>query len=137
MSNSTFGSLVGHIVQDKNKCYGKVTEIREVTIDNSNVFIALLDTGKAIKLSILAKMFAQSNLYLRRRGDEFIVYAFTKDAHVSKAKFGPQRKRIVSPCVTGNINNTATIGDEKINITSHISSGNPVYYNKQTMGESK
>jgi hypothetical protein len=82
-------------------------------------------------------MFAQSNLYLRRRGDEFIVYAFTKDAHVSNAKFGPQRKRIVSPCVTGNINNTATIGDEKINITSHISSGNPVYYNKQTMGESK
>jgi hypothetical protein len=77
MSNSTFGSLVGHIVQDKNKCYGKVTEIREVVIDNNNVFIALLDTGKAIKLSILAKMFAQSSLYLRRRGDEFIVYAYS------------------------------------------------------------
>jgi hypothetical protein len=137
MSNSTFGSLVGHIVQDKNKCYGKVTEIREVVIDNNNVFIALLDTGKAIKLSILAKMFAQSSLYLRRRGDEFIVYAYSKDAHVSKDKFGPQRKRIVSPCVTGNINNTAEFGDERINITSHVSSGNPVYYNKQTMGESK
>ena len=137
MSNSTFGSLVGHIVQDKNKCYGKVTEIREVVIDNNNVFIALLDTGKAIKLSSLAKMFAQSSLYLRRRGDEFIVYAYSKDAHVSKAKFGPQRKRIVSPCVTGNINNTAEFGDERINITSHVSSGNPVYYNKQTMGESK
>jgi hypothetical protein len=82
-------------------------------------------------------MFAQSDLYLRRRGDEFIVYAYSKDAHVSKAKFGPQRKRIVSPCVTGNINNTADFGDEKINITSHVSSGNPVYYNKQTMGESK
>ena len=137
MSNSTFGSLVGHTVQDKNKCYGKVIEIRQVTIDNDNVFIALLDSGKAIKLSILARMFAQSNLYLRRRGDDFIVYAFSNDSHVSKQKFGPQRKRIVSPCVTGNINNTATIGDEKINITSHISSGNPVYYNKQTMGESK
>jgi hypothetical protein len=82
-------------------------------------------------------MFAQSSLYLRRRGDEFIVYAYSKDAHVSKDKFGPKRKRIVSPCVTGNINNTAEFGDERINITSHVSSGNPVYYNKQTMGESK
>jgi hypothetical protein len=65
---------------------------------------------------------------LRKVGDQFTVYAWTADYEVSKQKFGPQKKRIVSPCVTGNVNNTAIIGDERINITSHISSGNPIHY---------
>jgi hypothetical protein len=90
-----------------------------------------------MRISTVAKLLYAQNLRLRKKGSDFVVYAWSNDYQVSKAKFGPQRKRIVSPCVTGNINNTATIGDEKINITSHISSGNPVYYNKQTMGESK
>lgn len=137
MSSNVFGSLVGYSVKDKNQVYGKVTEIVEYDENNQHFILAVLDTGKAMHITTVAKLFALQDLYLRKRDGNYIVYAYTKDAHVSKAKFGPQRKRIVSPCVTGHINNTATIGDETINITSHISSGNPVYYNKQTMGENK
>jgi hypothetical protein len=137
MSSNVFGSLIGYSVRDKNRLYGKVTEIVEIAQDNDSFIVAVLDSGKAMRISTVAKLFALQDMYLLKRDGDYIVYAYTKDAHVSKAKFGPQRKRIVSPCVTGNINNTATFGDEKINITSHISSGNPVYYNKQTMGESK
>ena len=137
MSDRVFGSIVGNTISDKNRVYGIVSEVREITLNNETFFIAVLDTGKAMHISTVAKLFALQDMYLLKRDGDYIVYAYTKDAHVSKAKFGPQRKRIVSPCVTGHINNTATIGDETINITSHISSGNPVYYNKQTMGENK
>jgi len=137
MSSNVFGSLIGYSVKDKNRVYGKVTEIVEIAQDNDKFIVAVLDSGKAMRITTVAKLFALQDMYLLKRDDNYIVYAYTKDAHVSKDKFGPQRKRIVSPCVTGNINNTADFGDEKINITSHVSSGNPVYYNKQTMGESK
>ena len=137
MSNRVFGSIVGNKISDKNRVYGIVSEVVEITQNNETFFAVVLDTGKAMRMSTIANLFYAQNLRLRKKGNDFIVYAWSNDYDVSKKKFGPQRKRIVSPCVTGNINNTATIGDEKINITSHISSGNPVYYNKQTMGESK
>lgn len=136
MSSNSFASIIGNSVCDKHRDYGKITEIREVTIDDNKVFVAILSSGKAMKLALVAKLFASQNKFIRRNSSgEFIVYAFTQDYAVSKQKFGPQRKRIVSPAVCGSVNNTASIGDEKINITSHISSGNPVYYNKQKMGE--
>jgi hypothetical protein len=137
MSSNVFGSLIGYSVKDKNRVYGKVTEIVEIAQDNDKFIVAVLDSGKAMRITTVAKLFALQDMYLLKRDDNYIVYAYTKDAHVSKDKFGPQRKRIVSPCVTGNINNTATFGDEKINITSHVSSGNPIYYSKQSMGETK
>jgi len=137
MSSNVFGSLIGYSVKDKNRVYGKVTEIVEIAQDNDKFIVAVLDSGKAMRITTVAKLFALQDMYLLKRDDNYIVYAYTKDAHVSKDKFGPQRKRIVSPCVTGSINNTATFGDEKINITSHVSSGNPIYYNKQNMGETK
>jgi hypothetical protein len=137
MSNRVFGSIVGNTISDKNRVYGIVSEVREITQNNETFFIAVLDTGKAMRMSTIANLFYHQKLRLRKKGDDFIVYAWSNDYTVSKQKFGPQSKRIVSPCVTGNINNTATIGDEKINITSHISSGNPVYYSKQSMGETK
>jgi hypothetical protein len=137
MSKPIFGSLVGNKLSDKNTVYGIVTEVKEITQNNETFFIALLDSGKAMRITTVSKLLYTKKLRLRKVGDQFTVYAWTDDYEVSKQKFGPQRKRIVSPCVTGNIDNTANFGDEKINITSHISSGNPVYYNKQTMGESK
>lgn len=137
MEKRSFGSLLGYCITNNGKVLGRVEKIVEITENDNQVLVAVLDNGKAMRLAFLAKLLSQQHLYLRKRNDEFIVYAFPTDTHVSKTKFGPQRKRIVSPCIVGNVNNTATIGDERINITSHISSGNPVYYNKQTMGETK
>jgi hypothetical protein len=137
MSDRLFGSIIGNKISDKNRVYGIVSEVVEITQNNETFFAVVLDSGKAMRISTVAKLLYAQNLRLRKKGSDFVVYAWSNDYEVSKAKFGPQRKRIVSPCVTGNINNTADFGDEKINITSHVSSGNPVYYNKQTMGESK
>jgi hypothetical protein len=137
MSKPIFGSLVGNRITDKNTVFGIVKEVLEITKDNETFAIAVLDSGKAIRISTIARLFYAQGLFLRKCDGGYKIYAFPNDSVVSKQKFGPQRKRIVSPCVTGNIDNTANFGDEKINITSHISSGNPVYYNKQTMGESK
>ena len=128
MSKPIFGSLVGNKLSDKNTVYGIVTEVREITQNNETFFIALLDTGKAMRMSTVSKLLYAKRQRLRKVGDQFTVYAWTSDYEVSKQKFGPQKKRIVSPCVTGNVNNTAIIGDERINITSHISSGNPIHY---------
>ena len=130
MSKPIFGSLVGNKLSDKNTVYGIVTEVREITQNNETFFIALLDTGKAMRMSTVSKLLYAKRQRLRKVGDQFTVYAWTSDYEVSKQKFGPQKKRIVSPCVTGNVNNTAIIGDERINITSHISSGNPIHYPK-------
>ena len=128
MSKPIFGSLVGNKLSDKNTVYGIVTEVREITQNNETFFIALLDSGKAMRMSTVSKLLYAKRQRLRKVGDQFTVYAWTSDYEVSKQKFGPQKKRIVSPCVTGNVNNTAIIGDERINITSHISSGNPIHY---------
>lgn len=130
MSKPIFGSLVGNKLSDKNTVYGIVTEVLEITQNNETFFIALLDSGKAMRMSTVSKLLHAKKQRLRKVGDQFTVYAWTDDYEVSKQKFGPQKKRIVSPCVTGNVNNTAIIGDERINITSHISSGNPIYYPK-------
>jgi hypothetical protein len=135
MDKRSFGSLVGYSVSNGNKYLGKVEQVVEITENDQQIFVAVLDNGKAIRMKFLAKLLSQQHLYLLKRNDEYIIYAFPNDTHVSKTKFGPQRKRIVSPTVCGSVNNTATIGDERINITSHISSGNPVYYNKEKMGE--
>jgi hypothetical protein len=135
MSKRSFGSLVGYSISNGGKYLGKVEQIVEITENDKQVFVAVLDNGKGIRMAFLAKLLSQQHLYLLKRNDEYIIYAFPNDTHVSKAKFGPQRKRIVSPAASGSVNNTATIGDEKVNITSHISSGNPVYYNKEKMGE--
>jgi hypothetical protein len=128
MSKPIFGSLVGNKLSDKNTVYGIVTEVLEITQNDETFFIALLDTGKAMRMSTVSKLLYAKRQRLRKVGDQFTVYAWTADYEVSKQKFGPQKKRIVSPCVTGNVNNTAIIGDERINITSHISSGNPIHY---------
>ena len=122
MSKPIFGSLVGNKLSDKNTVYGIVTEVREITQNNETFFIALLDTGKAMRMSTVSKLLYAKRQRLRKVGDQFTVYAWTADYEVSKQKFGPQKKRIV--------NNTAIIGDERINITSHISSGNPIHYPK-------
>lgn len=128
MSKPIFGSLVGNKLSDKNTVYGIVTEVLEITQNNETFFIALLDSGKAMRMSTVSKLLYAKRQRLRKVGDQFTVYAWTSDYEVSKQKFGPQKKRIVSPCITGNVNNTAIIGDEKINITSHISSSNPIHY---------
>ena len=128
MSKPIFGSLVGNKLSDKNIVYGIVTEVLEITQNNETFFIAVLDSGKAMRMSTVSKLLYAKRQRLRKVGDQFTVYAWTDDYEVSKQKFGPQKKRIVSPCVTGNVNNTAIIGDERINITSHISSGNPIHY---------
>ncbi len=130
MSKPIFGSLVGNKLSDKNIVYGIVTEVLEITQNNETFFIAVLDSGKAMRMSTVSKLLYAKRQRLRKVGDQFTVYAWTSDYEVSKQKFGPQKKRIVSPCVTGNVNNTAIIGDERINITSHICSSNPIHYAK-------
>ena len=130
MSKPIFGSLVGNKLSDKNTVYGIVTEVLEITQNNETFFIALLDSGKAMRMTTVSKLLHAKKQRLRKVGDQFTVYAWTNDYEVSKQKFGPQKKRIVSPCVTGNVNTIATIGDEKINIITHISSSNPIYYPK-------
>lgn len=136
MSSDTFASLVGTRISDKNTDYGVVEQIIELAQDNEKFLVAVLSSGKGMRLSTIAKLFAQQKQYLRRNSaGEIIVLAYPDDWDYSYRKFGPQRKRIVMPAVVGNIDNTAIIGEEKINITSHVSTGNPVYYSKNKMGE--
>lgn len=136
MSNGTFASLVGTRIRDKSTDYGVVEQIIELAQDNETFLVAVLSSGKGMRLSTISKLFWQQKKYLRRNSaGEIIVIAYPDDYDYSYRKFGPQRKRIVIPAVVGNIDNTAIVGDEKINITSHVSTGNPIYYNKNKMGE--
>lgn len=136
MSSGTFASLVGTKISDKSTDYGIVEQVIEFSKDGETFLAAVLSSGKAMRLSTIAKLFWTQKKYLRRNSaGEIIVFAYPDDWDYSYRKFGPQRKRIVMPAVVGNIDNTAIIGEEKINITSHVSTGNPVYYSKNKMGE--
>ena len=91
MSKPIFGSLVGNKLSDKNTVYGIVTEVREITQNNETFFIALLDSGKAMRMSTVSKLLYAKRQRLRKVGDQFTVYAWTADYEVSKQKFGPQK----------------------------------------------
>ena len=99
MSKPIFGSLVGNKLSDKNTVYGIVTEVLEITQNNETFFIALLDSGKAMRMTTVSKLLHAKKQRLRKVGDQFTVYAWTDDYEVSKQKFGPAKpsaKRIAA-----------------------------------------
>jgi len=130
MSEEIFGSLVGHIVAGKNYNYGKVKEVLNYEENGETFTIAVLTNGKAMRLSYLARLFRDQDLFLRKREGGYAVFAFTKDAYVSANKFGPQKKRIITVAGVGSVNNTARIRGEEIDITKTIISNNPIRYTK-------
>jgi hypothetical protein len=129
MSERSFGSLVGYRIKDAANDYGVVQEIVEVTVNDQTFLAAVLSCGKAMRLETIAKLFSQQDMFLRKLpNNEIIVYAFPDGSRYSKVTVGSKRKRRTNVAGTGFIQNIANIRGERINISTHPSSSNPIRY---------
>lgn len=130
MDLTIFDALVGLSIKDNKKDWGKVVKFVAVETDGkTNVFAvlsSLTESGKnkAISLKFLSELLASQKIYLRRKDDgKFIVVAYPDGHKYAKRVFSG--KRINRHTIMGigqGISNNAQIGDEVINITSHVSS---------------
>lgn len=112
--------LVGVHVQSPTKDYGIVVEITTVSdISGDQKYIALMDSGKSIDANSILRLLRANRL---RENKVQIVYpdgsAFAK--HVSGAKKLHQGHGITF----ANLDQTVTVGDVTIDITSNKSTGN-------------
>lgn len=130
MDLSIFDALVGLSIKDKKTDWGKVVKFVSVETDGKTSVFAVLSSltesgkNKAITLKFLSELLASQKIYLRRKDDgKFIVVAYPDGHKYAKRVFSGNRinRYTIMGLGTG-INNNAQIGNETINITSHVSS---------------
>lgn len=130
MDLSIFDGLVGLSIPSKKSDYGKVIKFVAVETDGKQNVYAVLSSltesgkNKAITLKFLSELLASQKIFLRRRDDgKFIVVAYPDGHKYAKRVFSGNRiGRHTILGIGDGINNNARIGDEVINITSHVSS---------------
>lgn len=145
MDLSIFDGLVGLSIRDKKTDYGKV--LRFVAVENDGkqnvyaVLSSLTESGKnkAISLKFLSELLAAQKLFLRKRDNgKFILVAYPDGHKYAKRVFsskGINRYTIMG--IGSGISNNAQIGDETINITSHVSSNESTKINIKNIQEGK
>ena len=129
MDLSIFDALVGLSIKDNKTDYGKVMKF--VTVDQNGkatvyaILTSIAESGKnkAITLKFLSELLASQKIFLRRKDDgKFFVVAYPEGYKYAKRVFSGKRVHKYSVCGIGSINNNAMIGDERIDITKHVSS---------------
>lgn len=130
MDLSIFDALVGLSIKDSKTDWGKVMKFVSVDNDGKTTVYAILTTltdsgkNKAISLKFLSELLASQKIFLRRKDDgKFIVVAYPDGHKYAKRVFSGKRiNRYTIMGIGSGISNNAQIGDETINITSHVSS---------------
>ncbi len=143
MDLTIFDSLVGLSIKDKKTDWGKVLKFVAVENEGKTTVFAILssltDSGKnkAISLKFLSELLASQKIYLRRKDDgKFIVVAYPEGHAYAKRVFSSKGINRYTIMGMGNgISNVASIGDEKINITSHVSSNENTKINIKNIKE--
>jgi hypothetical protein len=131
MSNEIDRSLIGLSVKGKNTDFGQITELVEVKHDNEFVIIAIMSTGKNLSLDSIRKLFVSQKLTLKRdEKGNCIPIVYPDGSAFSKYAVGTKSKQTAYPVCVANVNNTAIIGDEKINITKLVNSNDPIKYER-------
>lgn len=143
MDLSIFDALVGLSIKDKKTDYGKVMKFVSVDKEGKTIVYAVLSSltesgkNKAITLKFLSELLASQKIFLRRKDDgKFIVVAYPDGHKYAKKVFsskGINRYTIVG--LGSGISNNAQIGDEKINITSYVSSNESTKINIKNIQE--
>lgn len=131
MSYKIDRDLIGLSVKGKNTDFGCIKDLVEIKQDNEFIIIAIMSNGKNISLDSIRKLFISQKLTLKRdeKGNNIpIVYPDGSD--YSKRTVGTKRKQIALPICIANINNTANINGETINIAKTIDSNNPIKHER-------
>ncbi len=131
MSKGIDRSLIGLSVKGKNTDFGQITDLVEVQHDNELVIIAIMSTGKNLSLDSIRKLFVSQKLTLQRdEKGNCIPIVYPDGAAFSKYAVGTKRKQMAYPVCVANVDNTAIIGNERINITKLINSNDPIKYER-------
>ena len=143
MDLTIFDALVGLSIKDKKTDYGKVMKFVSVDKDGKVIVYAVLSSltesgkNKAITLKFLSQLLASQKIFLRRKDDgKFIVVAYPEGHAYAKKVFsskGINRYTIMG--IGSGISNNAQIGDEVINITSHVASNENTKINIKNIKE--
>jgi len=145
MDLAIFDALIGLSIKDNKKDWGKVIKFVAVETDGkTNVFAvlsSLTESGKnkAVSLKFLSELLASQKIYLRRKDDgKFIIVAYPDGHKYAKRVFSGKRihRSTVMGMGTG-ISNNAQIGDETINISSHVASNENTKIRIRDIGERK
>jgi len=130
MDLTIFDALVGLSIKDKKTDWGKVVKFVAVETDGKTNVYAVLSSltesgkNKAITLKFLSELLASQKIFLRRKDDgKFILVAYPDGYKYAQRVFSGNRINRHTILGMGNgISNNAQIGDEVINITSHVAS---------------
>ena len=131
MSDRIDHTLIGLSVKGKNTDFGQIKELVEVKHDNEFVIIAIMSTGKNLSLDSIRKLFVSQKLTLKRdEKGNCIPIVYPDGSAFSKYAVSTKRKQIALPVCVANINNTAVINGEKINIAKLVNSNDPIKYER-------
>jgi hypothetical protein len=143
MDLSIFDALIGLSIKDRKTDYGKVMKFVSVDKDGQTKVYAVLSSftesgkNKAITLRFLSELLASQKVFLRRRDNgKFIIVAYPDGHAYAKKVFsskGINRYTIMG--IGSGISNSAQIGDEVINITSHVASNENTKINIKNIRE--
>jgi hypothetical protein len=124
MGSDDFASIIGQNVSDRSTNYGTIKEIRQVIIEGADTAIAILSSGKAMRMTTLHKLFESQNKFITRRDDDgsYYVMCYPDGTDFAKQTFGARRKRQTSLYPGGYINVIAKIKDQRIDITTYVAS---------------
>ena len=131
MSDRIDQTLIGLSVKGKNTDFGQIKELVEVKHDNEFVIIAIMSTGKNLSLDSIRKLFVSQKLTLKRdEKGNCIPIVYPDGSAFSKYAVGTKSKQTAYPVCVANINNTAVINGEKINIAKLVNSNDPIKYER-------
>ena len=116
--------LVGAHIFTKDRDFGTVIEIIELDSGSDIRYVCVMDNGKNVDGFSILRMISSSNLIRKAQANENHVgssIALTDGYEYAKRVVGTKRKHLATPFATANIETTAIIGDERIDITTHLS----------------
>lgn len=118
-------ALIGNSIKVNNDLIGTVTEVFEITNGSDTQYVCVFDSGRKVDGNSILRMISSSNLIRQAQSNTNHIgssVAFPDGTAYSKYFIGAKAKHSGNAICAANIDNTAIVGDEKINITTHLSS---------------
>ena len=118
-------ALIGNSIKVNDDLIGTVTEVFEITNGSDTQYVCVFDSGRKVDGYSILRMIMSSNLIRQSRSNTNHVgssVSFPDGTAYAKYFAGAKAKHTGNVACAANINNTAIIGDERINITQHLSS---------------
>jgi hypothetical protein len=118
-------ALIGNSIKVNNDLIGTVTEVFEITNGSDTQYVCVFDSGRKVDGYSILRMISSSNLIRQAQSNTNHVgtsISFPDGTAYSKYFVGAKAKHLGNAVCAANIDNIAIVGDEKINITTHLSS---------------